>query len=229
MIFLHGDFHGNFKDLIKFVNKMELTSNDTIIVLGDMGLCWRNDKIDLNYFVEIWESTLKNTPYLYFIDGNHENFDILKEFKDGVISPHIRWLQRGTVLHIDGYDCLCIGGADSIDKHRRVEHLSWWEDEQITKEDVNNIWPGHYDYVFSHCCPYSVFEKNYPYLADPQFAGKEFDHTSEERLDEIMRKIDFDHWYFGHYHHTVDLDKKFTCLYNDFILLGEDKENDRLE
>ena len=68
MVFLHGDFHGNFKDLIKFVNKMKLTNNDIIIVLGDMGLCWRKDRVDLEYFTEIWENILVETPNLYFID-----------------------------------------------------------------------------------------------------------------------------------------------------------------
>lgn len=198
---------------------MDLKETDNIIVLGDMGLCWRRDREDLKKFIYRWEEKLEKRPWLYFIDGNHENFDLLKTFKDGIISTHIRWLRRGTVSYFEGKKCLFIGGADSIDKFRRTKHLSWWEDEQITKEDIENIWPGHYDYVFSHCCPYSIFKENKFLLADPQFDGEEFNHTSEEMLDKLINKITFDKWFFGHYHHDIQLNEKFSCLYDAFDML----------
>lgn len=214
--YITGDCHGSFEKLILFTKKMNLTENDNILVLGDMGLCWRKDGEDLKKFIYRWEEKLEIKPMLYFIDGNHENFDLLKTFNDSIISAHIRWLPRGTVREFEGKRCLFIGGADSIDKFRRTEHLSWWKDEQITQEDIDKCPEGTYDYVFSHCCPYSVFEKYYPYLADPQFAGEEFDKTSEQMLDKLKDKIKYEHWYFGHYHkdkHFYDNEGTYCCLY----------------
>lgn len=121
---------------------------------------------------------------------------MLKSFKDGIISPHIRWLSRGTIKEFEGEKCLFIGGADSIDKFRRTKHLNWWEDEQITQEDIDKCPAEAFDYVFSHACPYSVFADNAALLGDPQFIGKDFDHTSEERLDQLKNKIQFNHWWF---------------------------------
>lgn len=211
-----GDRHGNFEELILFAIRLHLTEDDNLIVLGDMGLCWRKDRQDLDKFISRWEDKMLNPPFLYFIDGNHENFDLLKSFKDGVISPHIRWLKRGTIIYFEGKKCLCIGGADSIDKFRRTKHLSWWEDEQITQEDIDSCKAETYDYVFSHACPYSVFKENALLLGDPQFDGEEFDHISEEMLDRLKEKIEFNHWWFGHYHKDIELNNKFCCLYNNW-------------
>ena len=48
--YITGDCHGNFEKLISFSNKMELTEKDNLIVLGDMGLCWRRDMKDIMKF-----------------------------------------------------------------------------------------------------------------------------------------------------------------------------------
>jgi len=215
--YIIGDRHGNFEELILFSIKMNLTEKDNLIVLGDMGLCWRKDMQDATKFIFRWEELMKEKPMLYFIDGNHENFDILKQaLPTGVISPHIQWLPRGTVKEFEDKKCLFIGGADSIDKFRRIKHLSWWEDEQITQTDIDKCPAETFDYVFSHACPYSVFQNYAAILGDPQFAGEEFDHTSEEMLDKLKNKIQFNHWWFGHYHKDVSLDNKFCCLYNNW-------------
>lgn len=209
-----GDRHGNFEELILFAIRLHLTEDDNLIVLGDMGLCWRKDRQDLDKFIYRWEKLCYFKPMLYFIDGNHENFDLLKSFPEGRISEHIQWLPRGTVKEFEGKRCLCIGGADSVDKFRRTEHLSWWEDEQITQEDIDKCPEGEYDYVFSHACPYSIFKENMIYLQDPQFIGEDFDHTSETMLDKLKNKINFKNWWFGHYHKDIELDGGFRCLYN---------------
>jgi len=190
---------GNFNEIIDFRNKMQLNKEDSIIILGDAGICWRKDKKDMKEYIERWEQ-VDDTPMLYFIDGNHESFDILNSLPtyngEGVLSEHIRWLKRGTVKDFNGKKCLCIGGADSVDKFRRIKHLSWWEDEQITQEDIDRCPIGTYDYVFSHACPLSIFKDNSMYLSDPQYIDIDFDHTSEERLDQLKDKIQFNNWWF---------------------------------
>jgi hypothetical protein len=38
-------------------------------------------------------------------------------------------------------------------------------------------------------------------------------------LEQLAANMDFDKWFFGHYHVDKQLDDKYTCLLNDFIEL----------
>lgn len=224
-IFLTGDCHADFRKIYNFADRMELNENDYIIVLGDMGLFWRNDRKDADIFIRDFEERCNFN--LYFIDGNHENFKILNslpidENGMGHISDHIKHLRRGCHYNIDGKDILSVGGADSVDKFRRVEGLSWWREEEITSKEIEAIAADHYDYVLSHSCPLSIFEENKVYLCT---LGNIVDDNDEEfkktniQLENLLQKIDFNHWYFGHYHVDLHLDDKFTCLLNAFVEL----------
>lgn len=39
----------------------------------------------------------------------------------------------------------------------------------------------------------------------------------EKYFDTVQEKIEFRHWYFGHYHTSKRISDKFTCIYNDII------------
>lgn len=213
MFYITGDMHQDFSRLYFYKN---LTHHDTILILGDMGLFWRKDKKDSEYYIKELEKNINCN--IWFIDGNHENFDHLKGLpKDGNISRYIRYISRGTEFYIDGKRCLAIGGADSVDKNRRIPHLSWWKDEQITQEEVDNIIKKyknkHFDYVFTHAAPRKVVEDYKQYLCTLNLDEEVIDHTSENRLQQIADNISFDHWYFGHYHVNLKLNDKYTCLY----------------
>lgn len=220
-VYLTGDKHQQFQSIFTIADRLKLDENDAVIVLGDMGLFWRRDKEDANSFIGYFENNYKFN--LYFVDGNHENFDILNSLLEdengmGMISPHIRHLKRGRRYNIQGKDILAIGGADSIDKYRRIGGVSWWQDEQITDKDIKDI-AGHYDYVLSHTCPTSVFERYKMYLCsfdnivdDDDIAFK----VCNNKLEEVKTKITFNKWYFGHYHQDIHLDEQFTCLYHSW-------------
>lgn len=225
-IFVTGDCHGDFIKILSFADKMQLTENDYVIVLGDMGLFWHYDKKCTNEFIKYFENNYKFN--LYFIDGNHENFTLLGRLEDdanhmGDVSEHIKYLKRGRAYEIDGKTILALGGADSIDKYRRTEGTDWWKEETITDDDVNRVDPNkHYDYVLSHCCPTHIFNAHKIYLCtlanivdenEPEF------HVSENKLEQVYNFIDFGHWYFGHYHVDLHIDDEFTCLFNSFAEL----------
>ena len=222
-VFLTGDKHGDFFDIINFINDYNLGENDYIIVLGDMGLFWRKDKKDAEIFINLYEDSYKVN--LMFIDGNHENFDLLKQIPlnengIGTISKHIFYLSRGCVFELLGKRFLCMGGADSVDRFRRIKHLSWWEDEKITNEDISKVNKDiYYDYVLTHAAPQSIVNQNKWQLCKLLLAEDLIDHSSEEKLDEMFQDLKYSHNYFGHYHSDIKLDDKHTCLYNDFIEL----------
>ena len=218
--FLKGDIHGNLFEVIDFINRFNLGKNDNIIILGDCGIVWRKDRKDLDQNIKLWNEC-GNGVKLYFIDGNHENFNILNslpiENNMGKIADNIYHLRRGQVYEFENKKILVCGGADSIDKYRRIENFTWWKEETISQETIDDIPAGHYDYVLTHCCPRSVFEKNKIYLSTLQFLDEnKINHSSEDMLEQLKSKITFDHWFFAHYHINRDLDEKFTCLFEDF-------------
>lgn len=220
--FVTGDCHGRFERLWRFIKKFDLSEGDTIIVCGDMRLYWNKDMRDAKYSIRQYEENC-NGVQLWWIDGNHENFDIinkLKEYDMIECSPHITYIGRGVCMDTEIGTMLFIGGADSVDKMLRTEHLSWWADEAVTEDNIAGI-HGHYDYVFSHACPRSVFNDNRAFLCTLNNINENNAiHKSEDVLEKLKGQITYDHWYFGHYHVNKKLDDKHMCLYEDFIEIG---------
>ena len=122
-IFVTGDCHGDFSKFSSdnFPRGKELTKNDYVIILGDVGLIW-SQKEDKNEIY--WKNWLENKPWTtLFIDGNHCNFDRLNSYnvsewnggKVHFIRPSVIHLCRGEVFDIDGKRILAMGGAASHD------------------------------------------------------------------------------------------------------------------
>lgn len=167
MIYVTGDTHANIDieklNTTKFPQQKNLTKDDYLIICGDFGLCWDGSRREM-----WWQDwlTAKNFTTLW-IDGNHENFDMLYQFpledrfggKVRQIAPDIYHLDRGQVLTIDGRKIFCMGGARSVDKAYRTEHISWWQQEMPSNEEMEravcaleqNNWTV--DYVVTHCAP----------------------------------------------------------------------------
>ena len=40
-------------------------------------------------------------------------------------------------------------------------------------------------------------------------------------FQKLEGKLQYKHWYFGHYHYCLQADEKHTVLYNDIIKLDE--------
>ncbi|MBP3380150.1 MAG: metallophosphoesterase [Ruminococcus sp.] len=80
MIFITGDIHGSY-DIHKFSTSVfskqkELSRSDYMIICGDFGLVWSNSAEE-----RYWLKWLDSKPWTtLWIDGNHENFDLLKEY-----------------------------------------------------------------------------------------------------------------------------------------------------
>lgn len=120
-IYITGDTHGEWMSRLNsklFVGQKELTKDDYIIILGDFGI-WDGSKSE-KYALD-W---LENKPFsTLFIDGNHENYDILEAVeqgewhggKVGFIRPSVLHLKRGQVYEIAGKKFFTFGGGSSHD------------------------------------------------------------------------------------------------------------------
>jgi len=144
MIYVTGDCHGDFKRFTSknFPEQYHMTRDDFVIILGDFGGIWRESKEEL-----YWLDWLNNKPFTtLFIDGNHENFDLLKEYpvvdfaggKAHRIMDNIYHLMRGYVFEIDGSKFFAFGGASSHDIEDGILDPADYSSNEAFKQVYNN-------------------------------------------------------------------------------------------
>jgi hypothetical protein len=121
---------------------LKLTENDKVIICGHFGLPWYRDKEE-----ECCLDWLEAKPFeILFVDGNHENFDLLYKLpveeryggKVRKLRKNIFHLMRGEVYEIEGKVFFAFGGATSFDKYMREEHVDWWEEEIFSEAEKLN-------------------------------------------------------------------------------------------
>ena len=229
MIYITGDIHGNY-DIHKLKSKnfsegKDLTRDDYLIICGDFGLIWENSEEEL-----YWRDWLENKPWTtLWIDGNHENFDLLEEYPEeewhgGMIqkiSDHVYHLCRGYVFEIDGLKVFAFGGAESHDKEYRRYGESMWIQEMPTDAEmergISSLEAAEWkvDIVITHSLPSDIQELI--------FSDYEYETNSlTDFLYEIDSRLEFGLWFSGHYHRSMSCDDKHFLLYNDIIRLTED-------
>ena len=71
------------------------------------------------------------------------------------------------------------------------------------------------DYVFSHTVPLSAIPRH---ALLPTVDQKMVDNSTEEWLEEIAQKLDYQGWFAGHFHITWSLDR-IQILYEDYMEL----------
>lgn len=223
MIYVTGDTHGSNDHwkLVRFAEEHpELTKNDYVVVAGDFGGVWYRPDLerDLDIYSRFPFTTL-------FVDGNHENFDILNEYpvemwnggKVHKIREDIIHLMRGQVFEIDGITIFTFGGATSIDKINRIEHISWWREELPNYAELDEAFVNlekhnfEVDYIITHSCDERALY--YPPLRTKYYQMECFPDNS--MLSNFEERVKYKHWYFGHYHLDGDLTDNKTVLYQE--------------
>ena len=239
-IIITGDIHGNpFQrlNLENFPEGKTFTKEDYVIILGDFGLVW--DDSAMEHSCLNW---LENKPWTtLFIDGNHENYDLLNKFpieewgggRVQKIRSSVIHLLRGEVYDIGGYKFLAMGGARSHDiqdgvlevgdprikiwkkddfKFFRINHISWWEEEIPNEKERKNALKN-------------LAENDYKvdYILTHEAPSSDVvlmdhllyhpDEYSKWLEMEIRQKVKYKKWFFGHYHLNLDVNEKETCLF----------------
>ena len=237
----HADFR-KFSNK-EFPAQKGMTHDDVVIVCGDFGLWQDTDEerywlkwLDQKPFTTVFvDGNHENFDRLY-----SEEFPIV-DFHGGKahrIRDHIYHLLRGYVFDFDGKKFFAFGGARSHDisdgildreafdtpeefrlaikdwsrhgKQFRINHISWWERELPTQDEldfglqtlIRN--KNRVDYVVSHCCPQEI----------ASLLG--FHETDEltRWFNMVAHTVDFDRWFFGHYHDDKAIMGKFVLLYD---------------
>lgn len=228
MIFITGDIHGNL-DIHKLSNSSfqiseNISRDDYLIICGDFGLVWNNSKNDL-----YWRDWLDEKPWTtLWIDGNHENFDLLKKYSEEdwhggkiqKITENIFHLCRGYVFEIDGKKIFTFGGAESHDKEYRSLGISIWKDELPNPKEIErgrkslDAVDWNVDIVITHSLSNSI--------QDDLFKNMGYGYNIlTDFFDEIDSKLNYNMWFSGHYHRDCQYDNKHFLIYNDIVKLND--------
>ena len=158
-----------------------------------------------------------------FIDGNHENFDLLKSFPTidfygaaaHKISDSIFHIKRGEVFEIECIRFFAFGGASSHDKEYRTEGKNWWKEELPSADEIEHarkkLESVNYtvDYIITHCVANKVQHKIANYEENILIAF----------FEELVDKANYKKWFFGHYHVDKTIDDKHIAIFEKVIKL----------
>ena len=134
---------------------------------------------------------------IFWIPGNHENWDDLNcitKDEPYETQDNVTYCPFGTVIEVNGLSILMCGGAESVDKEYRVEGVSWWRNEVITQEDMDNLPNCKIDIVISHTAPRNWIEN-----VGWGWTNKQRD-PSTFALQLVFEKYRPKKWFSGHFH-----------------------------
>lgn len=218
MIRITGDTHGDRVRMEQLLSDMK--PGDTLIVCGDFGFLFLDNDAEGAYLDRMEASGVT----VCFVDGNHENFDAIYAYpvsercggRVHCLRPHVWHLMRGEIFTFEGHTFFVFGGAYSMDRARREEHVSWWREEIPTGDEYRRAtenllrYGGRVDCVLTHTAPRELIRRmRYePDLHDIELTGF---------LEWIMYTVSYRAWYFGHWHDDRALDDKHRLLLFDTV------------
>lgn len=232
MIYITGDIHGNPSRLSTdiFPEQKEMTKEDYVILLGDVGLVW--DYKGENKNEKYWLDWLENKPFTtLFIDGNHECFQRLNSYKTekfcggnaSFIRSSVIHLKRGQVFNLQGKKFFTFGGAKSHDisdgilepgdprikewdrdytKMFRINGVSWWKEEMPSQEEMDE---GIRNLAKEN--------NKVDYIlthCPPTSVLKQMKHIYDsdyltDYLQGIKETVEYKDWLFGHLHQNINI------------------------
>lgn len=223
MIYVTGDTHGNQNKWVEQIQPA-LSAADILMVCGDFGVGFWDGRY---WPEEMFYDYLSEQEYtVLFIDGNHEDFDKLYKYPVEVwcggkvhkIRKNVIHLMRGEVYNIEGNTFFVMGGGYSLDKYRRIEHISWWSQEMPSEEEYQNALANlekvkhQVDYILTHTAPSETvyYLNTLRRLGIKKNVQQELELTTF--LDTVQSMVTYQHWYFGHFHVDMELWRNQTAI-----------------
>ena len=197
-----GDIHGNLEHAGWLFDHAVENDVNVIIACGDFGY-WPHYRWGEKYLKAVARMAKKNDIKFYWIDGNHENHDLL----DDLVNTHgggkpipmyetIHYIPRGCVFTIGSKTIMGYGGAYSVDWNRRELGISWWAQERINEYAVAELPEQKVDILVTHEAPLG---KEISYKDDIPISVRQ-----RELVSEIQQKTSPSLHVCGH-HHTREI------------------------
>ncbi|MBR2335377.1 MAG: metallophosphoesterase [Clostridia bacterium] len=234
--FITGDKHRHFDRVKEFCREMNTRRKDVLIVLGDAGFNFYDDKRD----DELKQEISKLNITLFCLHGNKENRPQnvgtygIRSFCGGKVYyepqyPNIYFAIDGEIYTFEGKKYMVVGGAHSVDKMRCLEEgTPFWFDEMpddTIKAKVELGLQNQDNKIFgmmTHTCPIDYLPtemfmstrqnasiKRRPHTAKPpkKLFKPDIDRSTEIWLGELEKKLEYEVWFCGHYHIDKQIDK----------------------
>ena len=245
MLFCTGDTHGDFKRFNRsaFPEQETMDRTDYVLICGDAGCLWYGMYLD-----DMALDFLESRPFTtLFVEGNHENFDLLfkqpvEQWNGGKIHrlrPHVLHLMRGQIFNIDGHTFFTMGGASShdvqdgiLDKEDPEFDIKYYylcrrhgrfriNHESWWKEEL----PSDEEYAEARA---NLAKANHqvdfiithcaPSNIEYIIGKATYVHDHlTDFLEEVLQTVKFRHWYCGHYHENMEMSNNFTVLYRNIV------------
>lgn len=245
MLFFTGDTHGDFTrfSASNLEVQKSMTKDDCVIICGDFGGIWNRSK-ETDY----WLKWLTDKPFtLLFVDGNHENFDMLNEYPETLwhggkvhkITESIFHLMRGQLFMIDGRRIFTFGGAQShdisdgilepTDKNFAAQQKRLTARNALFRVNRVSWWeeemPSQTEYeegirtleAQDRTVDYIVTHAGPNEIIDVLSRSQYTHDPLTDYLETIRQTTHFTRWFFGHYHDSVMIGNDFTLLYHVIV------------
>jgi hypothetical protein len=222
-VYVTGDVHGT-AGLPRLLAITGLGPRDLLVVLGDFGLVWDGsprEKRDL--------ARLSALPFrVLFVDGNHENFDLLARLpvvtlfggRAGKVTDRVYHLRRGEIYAIGGRSIFVFGGGYSKDHALRTPGVDWWPAEAPTEQEKENALANlarvgwRVDFVLTHV----------PDMGDQREIAARFgvepdDDPAALFLEQLKGRLAYGRWYCGHFHTDFPMNAKDRIVFTDVVRL----------
>ncbi|MFY7963945.1 MAG: metallophosphoesterase family protein [Chitinophagaceae bacterium] len=140
-----GDIHGGLKALKQVLEKAEITTNDTLIFLGDYVDGWSDSAALISFLIDL--NTKQNC---IFIKGNH---DVWCEQWLKTNEANSKWLFHGGQSTFDAYSLL--------NETQKKEHLNFFEQMKFYEIDNFNRLFIHAGFTSMHGPQQEFYASNY--------------------------------------------------------------------
>lgn len=155
-----GDIHGQHEHLAWLFGRAVQLGATAIVACGDFGY-WPHYSWGVEYLRLAETLTARTGIVLWWVDGNHENHDLLDQLAAlhgtdspiPVAGPDVRWIPRGCVVDLGGVTLMGFGGAYSVDWQHRTPGKTFWAQELITQEQVDALAARTVDILVTHEAP----------------------------------------------------------------------------
>ncbi len=220
MIYVTGDTHGDYSRFKDPAIK-KLRRGDTLIICGDFGFFWNGSRKERSTIKKL----TKKGYTIAFLDGCHENFDILEEYpvtewnggKARVIAGNLIHLMRGQVYTIENKKIFTFGGGHSQDFDFRRSSENWWKREKPSHDEIIEaienlrINDNSFDYIITHEPPVSLKDcLNVDVLQRLEVHAL---------FEDIIKTCTYQKWFFGKCHIDKHIPIKFFAVFNNVIPL----------
>ena len=244
MIYVTGDCHGNYRRFATeiFPEQKEMSKDDYVIICGDFGY-WDESKEQ-----KYWMKWLDSKPFTtLWIDGNHENFDLLKKQKAvkwhggnvQFIQPSVIHLMRGQIYELEGLKIFTFGGAKShdisggiletsdprfrakrkkLDKNQELYRINHVSWWKEELPEEEELAEGLRNLIQNNWSVDYIISHCCSTSTQEKIADRTYQPDILTRyFEKIKEMCRYRKWFFGHYHDNMNVNSKEVSLYDQII------------